>query len=102
MFLKKEYQLLTIKEVEAYIKENGYLPKMPSEKEVEKNGVLLGQMNKKLLEKIEELTLYTIAQENKLKKQEERLKEQNQKNKELEARLAKLELLLLKESPEKE
>ncbi|GGD07570.1 hypothetical protein GCM10011368_06870 [Hyunsoonleella pacifica] len=58
-----DYKLPTLLEVEAYIKENGHLPNIDSAKEVEKNGVLLGEMNAKLLEKIEELTLYIIEQQ---------------------------------------
>ncbi len=93
----KEYKLLSVKEVAKYIKENGHLPKMPSAKEVEKNGVLLGEMNKKLLEKIEELTLYTIEQEKEIKKlrnQEERIDKLEQENKQLKNlldRVSKLE-----------
>ncbi|MEW7280856.1 hypothetical protein ABW636_19875 [Aquimarina sp. 2201CG1-2-11] len=67
------YQLPTLKEVEQHIVEKGHLINIPSAKEVEENGVKLGEINAKLLEKIEELTLYTIAQEKKLQTQEERL-----------------------------
>lgn len=55
-----EYKLPTLKEVEKQIKEKGHLANIPSATEVEKNGILLGEMNKKLLEKVEELTLYII------------------------------------------
>jgi len=79
---KKKYKLLNLKEVEKFIKKNGHLPKISSAEEVEKNGILLGEINKKMLEKIEELTLYTIDQEKKIE--------------DLEIRLKKLELLLLK------
>ena len=85
----KEYQLLTLEEVESYIEKNGHLPNISSADDVEKNGVLLGEINKKLLEKIEELTLYTIEQDKKIKAH-------NQKNKDLEERLSKIESLLLK------
>ncbi|CAM1344797.1 hypothetical protein [Tenacibaculum amylolyticum] len=81
------YELPTLEEVEQHISEKGHLVNIPSAKEVEEKGIQLGEMNKKLLEKIEELTLYIIQQEKKLKKQEE-------KNKKLEARLAKIEELL--------
>jgi hypothetical protein len=57
---KKEYELPTLKEVEAHINDKGYLINMPSEAEVLKNGINLGEMNAKLLQKIEELTLYMI------------------------------------------
>ena len=68
------YNLPTLQEVEHHINTQGHLPNIPSSKQVEKEGVLLGEMNKKLLEKIEELTLYTIAQEKRLKKLEEKIK----------------------------
>jgi len=54
------YELPTLNEVEAYINENGHLKDIPSAAEVEAKGIELGEMNKLLLQKIEELTLYTI------------------------------------------
>ena len=57
------YNLPTLKEVENHINEKGHLKDIPSAKEVEKNGISLGEMNFKLLQKIEELTLYTIQQQ---------------------------------------
>jgi hypothetical protein len=57
------YILPTLKEVEQHIKDNGYLIDMPSSKDVETNGINLGEMNIKLLQKIEELTLYVIQQQ---------------------------------------
>jgi hypothetical protein len=59
---KKEYNLPTLKEVENHIAEKGHLENIPSEEEVLKNGINLGEMNAKLLQKIEELTLYMINQ----------------------------------------
>lgn len=63
-----DYRLLSLKEVEKYIKEKGHLSNIPSAKEVDKNGIELGEMNKKLLQKIEELTLYSIQQDKNSKK----------------------------------
>ncbi|ADV50394.1 Fibronectin type III domain protein [Cellulophaga algicola DSM 14237] len=63
----KKYELPSLEQVEKYINENGYLMHMPSASEVEENGILIGEMNAKLLRKIEELTLYTITQEKKIK-----------------------------------
>jgi len=60
---KKEYSLPTLKEVEKHIAEKGHLENIPNEDEVLKNGINLGKMNAKLLQKIEELTLYTIEQQ---------------------------------------
>ncbi len=56
----KDYALPELTEVENHIKANGHLPGIPSEKEVKENGISLGEMNAKLLQKIEELTLYLI------------------------------------------
>ena len=91
---KKEYNLPTLTEVENHIKEKGHLKDIPSAKEVEKNGFYLGEMDAKLLQKIEELTLYTIAQEKKIEKVEkenESLKFLATKFLELQKRLEKLE-----------
>jgi len=62
-----DYQLPTLDEVASHIKEKKHLPNIPSAKEVEENGVSLGEMNSKLLQKIEELTLYIIDLENRMK-----------------------------------
>ncbi|MGY5351134.1 hypothetical protein ACXGQW_00935 [Wenyingzhuangia sp. IMCC45533] len=95
------YILPTLKEVENHIKENGHLKDIPSAKEVEKNGIFLGEMNSKLLQKIEELILYTIQQEKKLKSQDSKIEKLEKKNGqlillnkkiiELQSRLEKLE-----------
>lgn len=66
---KKEYELPTLAEVEKHIAENGHLKNIPSEEEVLKNGINLGEMNAKLLQKIEELTLYSIDQNKKIESQ---------------------------------
>lgn len=57
---KKEYHLPTLEEVERHITEKGHLADIPNEEEVLKNGINLGEMNARLLQKIEELTLYII------------------------------------------
>lgn len=57
------YELTPLNEVESYVKENKHLPNIPSAEEVVNKGVDLGAMNAKLLEKIEELTLYVIDQQ---------------------------------------
>ncbi|WP_430409155.1 hypothetical protein [Kordia sp.] len=56
----KNYKLKPLEEVESFINENGHLPNVPSAEEVESDGLNLGEMDAKLLEKIEELTLYVI------------------------------------------
>ena len=57
---EENYKLLPLVEVKQYIKQNGRLPEIPSAKEVEENGINLGEMQSKLLMKIEELTLYIL------------------------------------------
>ena len=57
---KEHYNLPTLEEVEQHIKEKGHLKDIPSAKEVEENGIFLGEMDAKLLQKIEELTLYVL------------------------------------------
>lgn len=57
-----DYKLPTLTEIEEQIKLKGHLPDMPSAKEVEANGIALGEMNKLLLKKVEELTLHLIDQ----------------------------------------
>ncbi|WP_075341881.1 GAS domain-containing protein [Tenacibaculum agarivorans] len=98
---KKDYSLPTLTEVENHIKENGHLANIPSAEEVKKDGFFLGEMDAKLLQKIEELTLYTIQQEKDLENQDERSKKQEARMKKLEEenvvlkyRLAKIEKLL--------
>lgn len=79
---KKDYDLPTLKEVEKHIIKKGHLKDIPSAKEiVKKGGFELGNMNKKLLQKIEELTLYTIQQEKQLQLLMKRLEALEKKNK---------------------
>ncbi len=68
------YPLKTLEELEQFIKRNNHLPNIPSAKEVEENGLHLGDVQKRMMEKIEELTLYVID----LKKEVETLKKKNQ------------------------
>lgn len=65
-----DYRLTPLSEVEAYIEENNHLPDIPSEAEARKNGVDLQDMQAKLLQKIEELTLYVIEQQKRIEKLE--------------------------------
>jgi hypothetical protein len=88
---KKTYKLPTLKEIEKHIKEKGHLPNIPSAKQVAKNGIELGIMNKKLLEKIEELTLYTLQQEKRIQELTNRDKKLLTIIKNLEKRVNKIE-----------
>jgi hypothetical protein len=58
-----DYKLRSLDEVEDFIKENKHLPEIPSTEEVHKEGLDLAQMDAKLLQKVEELTLYVIQQQ---------------------------------------
>ncbi|MCB4797216.1 hypothetical protein [Neotamlana laminarinivorans] len=90
----ENYNLPTLKQVEQHIKEKGHLKDIPSAIEVAKNGILLGEMDAKLLQKIEELTLYAIEQDKQTLSLKKELVKQQNINKDLEARLLKLEALL--------
>jgi hypothetical protein len=79
-----DYRLQPLSEVADYVKENHHLPEIPSAAEVKENGVSLGEMQSKLLAKIEELTLHMIQTE----ERNDRLEQQNQ---DLQARIARLE-----------
>jgi len=68
---RKDYKLKSLEDVEKHIEEKGHLPNIPSAKDVVENGINLGEMNAKLLEKIEELTLYVIQLNKDIKKLEE-------------------------------
>lgn len=72
-----DYKLLSLEELERYIKTHKHLPEIPTEKEVRENGILVSEMNAKLLQKIEELTLHLIE----LKKEVEVLKKQSNEKK---------------------
>jgi len=67
------YDLPSLEEVEKHINEKGHLKDIPSAREVAENGILLGEMDAKLLQKIEELTLYVIELEKKINSQEKRI-----------------------------
>ena len=81
---KPDYNLKPLHEVEKYIKKNSRLEGIPSEKEVMAKGVPMGEMQAKLLQKLEETTLYLIE----MKKENEQIKRQNEQ---LQARLSALE-----------
>ena len=61
---ENDYALRSLEEVEEYIDAHGHLPEIPSAAEMEAEGVGLAEMQMKLLQKIEELTLYLIEQQN--------------------------------------
>lgn len=69
-----DYDLPSLSEVETFVKENRHLPEIPSEKEMKENGLDVNDMQIKLLQKIEELTLYVIEQNKEIKYLKKELK----------------------------
>lgn len=68
----KDYKLMSLSELKQYITENNHLPQLPSA-ETMKDGIALGEMNKMLTEKVEQLTLYILQMHDEI----EALKKQN-------------------------
>ncbi len=60
---KSDYQLMPLSEVKSFVQKNSHLPNIPSEAEIKEDGLSLEEMQLKLLEKVEELTLYVIQLE---------------------------------------
>ena len=89
----ENYQVGTLEALESYIKTYKHLPEMPSAKEAETNGIALGEMNKLLLKKVEELTLHLIEKDKNALKQEQLLKSQVEQLNNFEKRLKQLENL---------
>ncbi|WP_264536596.1 tail fiber protein [Flavobacterium sp. N1736] len=81
---EKDYNLPSLDSVDKFIKENKHLPEIASAEEMKKDGINLSEMNIKLLQKMEEMTLYMIEQEKKNNKQSQEIEV-------LQQRLSKLE-----------
>ena len=86
-----DYELRTLEEVEQHINDKGHLPEIPSEAEVTENGINLGEMNAKLLQKIEELTLYMIDVNKRVKTQAAEIENLKSENSELKEKVNSLE-----------
>jgi hypothetical protein len=71
---EKDYELRPLEEVDAFVKEHKHLPEVASAEEMERDGVKQSEMNQKLLQKIEEITLYMIE----MKKELKTVKQENQ------------------------
>ncbi len=85
------YRLQPLPEVASYIKANGHLPGIPAAEEVEAQGVNLGDMQSKLLAKVEELTLHMIAADERNHRLERQSLDLEKQNRELQERIARLE-----------
>lgn len=68
----KEYERMSLPQLEQYINKNKHLPNIPAAVEIENNGLEVGEMQRKMMEKIEELTLYLIE----LKKENDEIKKE--------------------------
>lgn len=68
-----DYQLRPLSEVKTFIQENKHLPEIKSAQEMQENGVGINELQTQLLQKIEELTLYILQQEERIRLQEERI-----------------------------
>ncbi|MDN5478682.1 MAG: hypothetical protein L0G39_17285 [Chryseobacterium sp.] len=92
---EENYDLPKLEEVAKHIKEKKHLPEIASAKVMEKEGVNVGEFQIKLLQKIEELTLYVIEQNRQLKDQQEKIQKLETENTDLGK--AVLEIKQLKE-----
>ena len=72
---QKDYHLLPLEDVAAYIEQNKHLPEIPTAAQMQAEGVSLDKLTIQLLQKVEELTLYIIEQDKRIKE----LEQQNQK-----------------------
>ena len=70
----EDFSLLSLSDVEKHIKEYGHLPAMPSAQTVEEQGVSVGEINKLLLQKIEEMMLYILEQDKRIQDLESKVK----------------------------
>ncbi|WP_051697759.1 hypothetical protein [Prevotella sp. 10(H)] len=70
---ESDYKLKPLSDVEAFVKDNKHLPEIPSEKQMKEMGVSVNDMQMKLLQKVEELTLYIIDQQKQIGRLEKRL-----------------------------
>lgn len=85
------YRLLSLKEVEDFIKLHKRLPDVPSEAEIQTNGLDLGSNQATLLKKIEELTLYIIDQDKKITEQTKQIEVQSKKVQEQDKKFMELQ-----------
>lgn len=90
---EENYGLPKLEDVEKHIKANKHLPEIASAKEMEREGVNIGEFQIKLLQKIEELTLYSIEQNKQIKDQSEKIKNLEFENQRFKTLLERIEIL---------
>ena len=89
---EEQYNLMSLDKLKKYIKTYHHLPGIPTEKEIIQNGLNFGEMQSKLLEKLEELTLYLIAQNKMLKTREQDLIQIKAENESLREKIGLIDL----------
>lgn len=82
---KPDYKLMPLTELEQFVKTNSHLPEIPAADEVVESGLGIGEMQNKLLQKIEELTLYVIDLKKESQMQESRIGQLEEENRKLKA-----------------
>jgi hypothetical protein len=76
------YNLMPLDQVSEFIKQNGHLPNVPSAKQMEENGLNLAETNALMMQKIEEMQLYILQLNDRIKELEENTKTKNEQQKE--------------------
>lgn len=89
-----DYKLTPLSDLQSYIAQEKHLPEIPSAQEMKTQGVNLGQMQMQLLKKVEELTLYTLDQGQRLSSLQEHNLRLTTENAQLQKRLTSIESLL--------
>lgn len=84
---KPAYKLASLSEVEGAIKRDGHLPGIPSAQAMSSGGMNVGELQTKLLAKVEELTLLMIQEDKKMQQQNQELQELKAENAAMQARL---------------
>jgi len=87
---KSSFHLPSLTEVKTYVDLNHHLPEIPSEKEIAANGLNLGDINRLLIKKVEELTLYLIDKDKQLNDEKEIISKQQQEIDQLKQQMQQL------------
>ncbi len=87
----EDYELMPLDELKKFIAANKHLPDVPNEAEIKANGLDIAGFQMNLLRKVEELTLYTVSQDETIKHLTSYNASQDETIKQLQARLAELE-----------
>jgi hypothetical protein len=90
---KPDYRLKSLKEIAQYIQENHHLPEIPAEAEVQEKGISVGEIQAKLLAKVEELTLHMIQAEERNDRLEDQNRDLRERNRVIQERIGRLEVV---------